>query len=59
MDRQEIEAIKADLGVGSRRLNSLYNHNTGEAYSSDLCEAAQKADAAYEALKRVLEQLPE
>lgn len=49
----EIEAIKADFGVNSRRLLALYNDNIGCPLSSELEDAAQKADAAYEALKRL------
>jgi hypothetical protein len=57
MDKKELELIKANLGCDSRRLNQLYNDNTGAACSSDLYEAAQKADAAYEAMKRVMDTL--
>lgn len=57
MDKQELELIKADLGVNSRRLMQLYNENIGSELSRDLCEAANKADAAYEAMKRVVEAL--
>lgn len=56
-DKKELESIKADFGVGSRRLSELYNNNLGSGIGSDLYDAADKADAAYEALKRVIEAL--
>lgn len=55
MSKSELEVIKANLGCDSRRLMQLYNENIGTEYSRDLCEAANKADAAYEAMKSVLE----
>lgn len=54
MDKTELEAIKADLGVNSRRLNQLYNDNRGHPAADHLYEATQKADAAYEAMKIVV-----
>jgi hypothetical protein len=55
MDKKELELITAELGCNSRRLSQIYNANTSSACSSDLYEAAQKADSAYEAMKRVME----
>lgn len=55
LNKSELEAIKADFGVGSRRLSQIYNENPSVECGSDLFDAADKADAAYEALKRVLE----
>jgi hypothetical protein len=54
MMKAEIEQMKAELGCGSRRLFQLYDQSLGREYSSELSAAAQAADAAYEALKRVL-----
>lgn len=57
LDKKELETISADFGVGSRRLSSLYNANLSSDQSSVLYDAADKADAAYEAMKRLLEAL--
>lgn len=57
LNKAELELIKADLGVNSRRLMQLYNDNLDTEQSSDLCEAAQKSDSAYEAMKSVLQSL--
>lgn len=57
MDKQEIATLKAGFGCDSRRLNQIYNETLGHPASADLCEAAQRADEAYEALKRVLEHI--
>ena len=55
--KKKLESISADFGVGSRLLSQIYNANTGADYGPDLFDAADKADAAYEALKRVLESI--
>lgn len=55
LDKKELESIKADFGVGSRRLYEIYNEDTSAEDASLICEAANKADAAYEALTRILE----
>lgn len=57
LDKKELEAIKADFGVGSRRLREIYNDNLGFEADYELCDAFDKADTAYEAMKRLLEKL--
>ena len=57
LDKKELDSIKADFGVGSRRLRELYNENLGFEADFELCNAFDKADTAYEAMNRLLEKL--